>query len=72
LGLAHLVYSIISFVRRRVVVGVLSLVGGSLFVIPIYVFLQKDGYTAVAALAVVTVICGAGWLIGMFMKRLRG
>ena len=68
LGVAHLVFSIIGFTKRRIVRGVLCLIASSLFVIPLWVLGRKDGYTAVAALAVVALICGAGWIAAV-LKR---
>ncbi len=69
LGLAHLVFSIRSFTKRRIVLGVLCLMTSGLFVIPIWVFGRTDGYTGVTALAVVSLVCGAGWLASFLTKR---
>lgn len=69
LGVAHLVFSIIGFTKRRIVRGALCLIASGLFVIPLWVLGQKDGYTAVAALAVVSLLCGTGWMVGFLKKR---
>ena len=69
LGVAHLVFSIRGFAKRHQSQGVLCLMGGGLFVIPLWVFGRKDGYTAVGALALVCLVCGTGWLIGFLKKR---
>lgn len=68
LGLAHLVFSIRSFAKRRIVPGVLCLMASGLFVIPVWIFGRTDGYTGVTALAIVSLVCGVGWLIGFSAK----
>ena len=69
LGVAHLVISIRGFAKRRTIRGILCLMAGGLFVIPVWIFSRTDGDTAFAALAVGSLLCGAGWLFVFLKKR---